>query len=159
VISLLTIPITTTIHYLVTYFLKFDKPRKMYIYSIIINYLYSNNRKRYFYHTYPISDEFEDERYKITLKNWIAIISGLGFSGFLMYSIIVIEANITEEVRYDWLTSYSIGFITSQVITPLLKALVSCFMVISLIKVDFDSCSAKFMKKVLGNDFVNWYNL
>ena len=76
-----------------------------------------------------------------------------------MYSIIIIEANISISQRTEWMKSYFIGFITSQVVTPLLKALLDCLMVVSLTNIDFDSKSARFMKKILGDDFVNWYNI
>ena len=95
----------------------------------------------------------------MTKKSWFGYLLGLSFSGFVMYSIIVIEANITVEVRNDWLQSYLIGFITSQVISPLLKALVDCLCVISLAKIDYDFSSANFVKKILGNDFMHWYNI
>ena len=55
--------------------------------------------------------------------------------------------------------SYLIGFVTSQVVAPLLKALVDCLMVVSLAKIDFDSSSANIMKKILGGDFINTFNI
>ena len=68
-------------------------------------------RKRHFYFGRPIFDEFEDEKHQITFKNALGITIGLLFSGFIMYSVIIIESRITDKERKDWIASYAIGFI------------------------------------------------
>ena len=54
-----------------------------------------------------------------------------------MYAVIVIEARISHEERMNWIGSYLIGFVTSQIVSPLLKALIDCLSIILICKIDF----------------------
>ncbi len=57
-----------------------------------------------------------------------------------MYAVIVIEARISYEERMNWISSYLIGLAISQVVLPLIKACLDCFLIVLLCRPDIGVC-------------------
>ena len=89
----------------------------------------------------------------------LGIVIGLIFSCFIMYSMIMIEVRITDQTRSNWLETYTWRFFTSQIISPLIKALIDCILVVIITKSDPDSKLSSFFKAVMGKEIANWYAL
>ena len=96
---------------------------------------------------------------KISTKNALGIATGLIAICFIMYAMIVIEVRISDKTRINWLETYSMGFVTSQVVSPLIKALVDCILVIYIAKSNLDSKLENFIKLVVGEEIISWYAL